>query len=157
MPKHTLPGLGSRVAWTVNTPQSSTVFGAGKMKAAPETAHTTAVTLFNLESAPVETGGVVVYDDNVERPQFVGGFGGSVNIYDTIAWGSTDQILTAACSFGCLSTTPVSPLYEFQLSQTGTTLLATGTGQFTKGEIHPDLGTGLIYSDDGNVADPNTR
>ena len=152
-----LPGLGSPVSWTLNNPQSSTVYWAGDMKAAPESAHTTAVTLFNLESAPVETGGVVVYDDNVERPQFVGGFGGSVNIYDSIAWRSTDQILTAACSFGCLSTTPVSPLYEFQVSQTGTALLATGTAPFSQGEIHSDFGTGLIYSDDGNVADPNTR
>lgn len=28
---------------------------------------------------------------------------------------------------------------------------------FSQGEIHSDFGTGLIYSDDGNVADPTTR
>jgi len=87
----------------------------------------------------------------------VQGFGSSINIYDTIAWGSTDQILTAACSFGCLSNTPVSPLYEFQVSQAGAALLATGTAPFNQGEIHSDVGTGLIYSDDGNVADPKTQ
>jgi hypothetical protein len=152
-----LPGLESPLTWTLSNPSSSSVYWAGDMKAAPESAHTTAVTLFNLESTPDETGGVVVYDDNVERPQFVQGFGSSVNIYDNVAWGSTDQILTAACSSGCLSNTPVSPLYEFQVSQTGAALLATGTAPFSQGEIHSDFGTGLIYSDDGNVADPKTQ
>jgi len=41
---------------------------AGDMKAAPESAHTIGVTLLNQESEPSETGGVVIYDDNVERP-----------------------------------------------------------------------------------------
>jgi hypothetical protein len=152
-----LLGLQSPVTWTLRNPVDSSVYWAGDMKAAPENPHTTAVTLFNLESTPDETGGVVVYDDNVERPQFVQGFGASSNIYDTIAWGSTDQILTAACSLGCLSNTPVSPLYEFQVAPTGAALLATGTAEFNQGEIHSDFGTGLIYSDDGNVADPKTQ
>jgi len=157
MTQLSLPGLESPLTWTLNNPSGSSVYWAGDMKAAPESAHTTSVTLFNLESTPDETGGVVVYDDNVERPEFVQGFGSSINIYDTIAWGSTDQILTAACSFGCLSNTPVSPLYEFQVSQAGAALLATGTAPFNQGEIHSDFGTGLIYSDDGNVADPKTQ
>ena len=152
-----IPGLESPLTWTLSNPSSSSVYWAGDVKAAPESAHTTAVTLFNLESEPDETGGVVVYDDNVERTEFVQGFSSSTSIYDTIAWGSTDQILTAACSLGCLSNTPVSPLYEFQVSQTGASLLATGTAPFNQGEIHSDFGTGLIYSDDGNVADPKTQ
>jgi DNA-binding beta-propeller fold protein YncE len=115
MTQLSLPGLQAPLTWTLRNPSNSSVYWAGDMKTAPENPHTTAVTLFNLESTPDETGGVVVYDDNVERPQFVPGFG-TGNIYDTIAWGSTDQILTAACSSGCLSTTPASPLYEFQAS-----------------------------------------
>jgi len=99
----------------------------------------------------------VIFDDNLERPNFVPGFGPSPNIYDTLAWGSLDQILTAACSGGCLSNTPVSPLYEFQITQPGAALVATGTAAFNTGELHSDFGTGLIYSDDGKVADPSTQ
>ena len=152
-----LPGLESPLTWTLKNPSGSPVYWAGDMKAAPENAHTTAITLFNLESEPSETGGVVVYDDNAERQTFVPGFGSSSNIYDAIAWGSTDQILTAACSQGCFYGTPASPLYVFQVSQSGPTLAATGTAAFSLGEIHSDFRTGLIYSDNGNVADPKTQ
>ena len=48
-------------------------------------------------------------------------------------------------------------MYEFQITQSGAALLATGTAPFNQGELHSDLGTGLIYSDDGNVADPSTQ
>jgi hypothetical protein len=152
-----LPGLESPLTWTLKNPSGSPVYWAGDMKAVPNSAHTTAITLFNLESEPSETGGVVVYDDSAERQTFVPGFGSSSNIYDTIAWGATDQILTAACSQGCFYGTPASPLYEFQVSQSGPTLAATGTAPFSLGEIHSDFGTGLIYSDDGSVADPKTQ
>ncbi len=91
----------------------------------------------------------MVYDDNVKRLNFVPGWGGSQNVYDTLAWGASDQILTGAPTTG--------PLSEFQVSQSGAALLATGTASFNKGELHSDFGTGLIYSDDGKVADPRTQ
>ncbi len=144
-----LPGLGSPLTWALNNPGSSAVYWAGDLRAAPQSPHTTAVTLFNLRSTPVETGGVVVYDDNVKRLNFVPGWGGSQNVYDTLAWGASDQILTGAPTTG--------PLSEFQVSQSGAALLATGTASFNKGELHSDFGTGLIYSDDGKVADPRTQ
>jgi hypothetical protein len=103
---------------------------------------------------PDELGGVVIYDDNVERPNIVPGFLGSSNIFDTIAWGSSDQVLTGAAASGELGPAPLS---EFQISQTGAALVATGTALFNEGELHSDFGTGLIYSDDGNVADPTTQ
>jgi len=43
------------------------------------------------------------------------------------------------------------------VSPAGATLLAAGTASFNMGQIHSDFGTGLIYSDDGEVADPNTQ
>ncbi len=43
------------------------------------------------------------------------------------------------------------------MSPAGATLLAAGTASFNMGQIHSDFGTGLIYSDDGEVADPNTQ
>ena len=43
------------------------------------------------------------------------------------------------------------------MGPSGATLVAAGTTAFNQGEIHSDFGTGLIYSDDGNVADPKTQ
>jgi hypothetical protein len=48
-------------------------------------------------------------------------------------------------------------LYELQISTSGAALQATGTASFNSGVTHSDFGTGLIYSDDGNVADPSTQ
>lgn len=152
-----LPALQSPLTWTLSNPVDSAVYTAGDIRVAPGSPHTTAVTLFNLQSNPDETGGVVIYDDNTQRPTFVPGWGGGQNIYDTLAWSASDQILTAACSAGCLSNTPVSPLYQIQVTQSGANLASVGSAPFSQGEIHSDFGTGLIYSDDGNVADPTTQ
>lgn len=156
-----LPGLVSPLTWTLNNPASSAVYWAGDMRTAPMSPHTTAVDFINLESSPEETGGVVIYDDNVMRPNFVNGWSAGPSpptIYDTLAWSSSDQILTAACTYyGCLSNTPMSPLYEFHVTQSGAAFVAAGPPSFTLSEIHSDFGTGLIYSDDGNVADPSTQ
>jgi len=155
-----LPALGSPLTWPLTNSSSSATFWAGDLRAAPGNPHTTALTLFNQESNPEETGGVVIYDDNVLRPNYVNGWGGGPAppaVYDTLAWGSSDQLLTGACSFGCLSNTPISPLYVFQISQSGAAFIAANPPSFSQGEIHSDFGTGLVYSDDGNVADPSTQ
>ena len=163
-----LPGLDSPVTWTLSNPTSSAVFWAGDMKTAPISPHTTAVTLFNHESDPQETGGVVIYDDNVERPNFVNGWSGGPDppmIYDALAWSSSDQLLTAACftqtstwGLGCISPGgQLSPLYEFQVTPSGTAFVAAAPANFSSSVLHSDFGTGLIYSDDGNVADPRTQ
>jgi hypothetical protein len=163
-----LPTLGSPLTWALSDPSSSLVFPAGDLKAAPQNPHTTAVTLFDQELEPEEVGGVVVYDDNVPRPSYINGWlvsggYGLPGIYDTLAWSSSDQLLTAVClspggpDEGCLSNTPLSPLYAFQVSQAGAVSISTGSPTFSQGQIHSDFGTGLIYSDDGGVANPNTQ
>lgn len=143
-----LPGLSSPLTWALSNPQSSAVYTAGDIRAAPVSPHTTAVTLFDLDSIPDEIGGVVIYDDNVQRPAFVPAFGGGEPV-DTLAWSSSDQVLTGALAIGALD--------EFQISPSGATFVSAGAASFNDGEIHEDFGTGLIYSDDGNVADPLTQ
>ena len=142
-----LPGLNSPLTWTLSNPQSSAVYTAGDIRAAPMSPNTTAVTLWNLESMPDETGGVVIYDDNVERPTFVPGVPDEP--VDTLAWSSSDQVLTGALTIGALD--------EFQINPSGATFVSAGAASFNNGEIHSDFGTGLIYSDDGNVANPTTQ
>lgn len=143
-----LPTLQAPLTWTLSNPVDSAVYTAGDIRVASGSPHTTAVTLFNLQSNPDETGGVVIYDDATERPNFAPGYFGG-NTYDTLAWSASDQVLTAACFSGC-------PLYQIQVTQPGAAFAAAGPTQFNQGEIHSDFGTGLIYSDDGDVADPNT-
>lgn len=155
-----LPALGSPLSWPLTNPLSSATFWAGDLEAAPVSAHTTAVTLFNQLSEPEETGGLVIYDDQALRPTYVNGWGGGPAppaIYDTLAWGPSDQLLTGACSFGCLSLTPISPLYVFQVGVSGAAYVAANPPSFSLGNMHSDFGTGLIYSDDGSVANPTTQ
>jgi hypothetical protein len=155
-----LPALGSPLTWPLTNPLSSATFWAGDLRAAPVSPHTTAITLFNQLTDPEETGGVVIYDDSALRPNYVNGWGGGPAppaIYDTLAWGPTDQLLTGACSFGCISNTPLSPLYVFQIGASGAAFVAANPPSFSQGEIHSDFGTGLIYSDDGSVANPATQ
>ncbi len=155
-----LPNLGSQRTWTLTSPGSSAAYTAGDMRTAPVSPNTTAITLFDLQSFPWEIGGVVIYDDNMQRADFINGWGPGLyppTAYDTLAWGPSDQVLTGACSSGCLSNTPVSPLYKFQITPSGAALVGAGTSAFNQGEIHSDFVTGLIYSDDGYVADPNTQ
>ena len=154
-----LPGLGSPLTWPLMNPALPTIYYAGDMRAAPVSDHTTAVTLFNPGSSPTSTGGVAIYDDAVVRPQYAPGWGSqsTPTFLDTIAWGSSDQILASAPDAVDLDG-QAGPLYELQVSQSGAAFVAAGTMPFnTSDPIHSDFGTGLIYSDDGNVADPATQ
>jgi hypothetical protein len=149
-----LPGLGSPLTWALSNPASSQAYWAGDMKAAPVSPHTTAVTLFDQYLFPPDTGGLVIYDDNVERPEFLGGWGSGLpgpESYMTLAWGASDEILAAAGAGG--------PIFDTQISPSGAVFEGEGSdNSFNScgGEIHSDFGTGLIYSDCGNVADPTT-
>lgn len=141
-----LPGLNSPLTWALNNPLSSAVYWAGDMKAAPVSPHTTAVALLDPGYEPAELGGVAIFDDNVLRPDYAP-FNPSY-LYDTVAWGGTDDILTAS----------QVPLSIFQVTPSGVSSIVVGPTSFNNGDLmHEDFGTGLIYSDDGNVADPSTQ
>lgn len=139
-----LPGLGAPLTWALRNPESSAVFYPGDMKAAPVSSHTTALALVNWNSQPPDTGGVVIFDDDILRPDFASYNLGS---YDTVAWGQSDELLTAS----------EVALSIFQVTSSGVSSIAIGPTSFNNGDpMHSDFGTGLIYSDDGNVADPST-
>jgi hypothetical protein len=125
------------------------------MKAAPDDPHTTAVTLYNYSDQPRSTGGVVIYDDGVERPVGLPGWGQQAvpASYDVLAWGDTDSILASADN----EDVGLQPVYSLSVSSSGVSYLSQ-TPAFNNqyNEIHSDFGTGLIYSDDGNVANPST-
>jgi hypothetical protein len=141
-----LPGLNSPLSWALNNPLSSAVYWPGDMKAAPVSPHTTAVTLLDPGYQPAELGGVAIFDDNVVRLDYAP-FNPSY-LYDTVAWGEADDILTAS----------QVPLSIFQVTPSGVSSIVVGPTSFNNGDLlHEDFGTGLIYSDTGNVADPATQ
>jgi hypothetical protein len=156
-----LPAMSPPLNWSLSNPSSSDVYVAGDIKAAPVNPHTTAVTLFNMNLQPVYDGGVVIYDDNVQRPDYVQGWGAAVGPgnYFTLAWGPTDDVLGAASDGTTTVVDGVGPLDGIQVSASGATYLATGSDNtFNQcgGELHSDFGTGLVYSDCGEVANPTT-
>jgi DNA-binding beta-propeller fold protein YncE len=146
-----LPLPSTELTWALHNPATSAVYWAGNLEAAPQSPHTTALNLLDIQLTPANLGGVVIYDDKALLPNYVQGWGSSTLIFDGLAWGSSDQVLTGASA--------TSPLSELQVNSSGVSVLATGTTDFnsTPGAIHSDFGTGLIYSDSGKVADPATQ
>jgi hypothetical protein len=125
------------------------------LKAAPVNPDTTAIIL---GVRGYDSAGLAIYDGTVERPDFfpivqVGR--PEVTIYaDTVAWGDTDSILATSENdndYGLM------PLYALTADLDGAHYAATNNSfNLQYDPIYSDFGTGLIYSDDGNVADPTT-
>jgi hypothetical protein len=157
MTQFALPGLTPTVTWKLQDPKYGYTYLAGDLKAAPVSPHTTAVTLFSYGSTPRAQGGVAIFDDGVERPIGASGWtqGQTVPaIYDTLAWGDTDSILASAESDNDYG---LQPLYALDVSASGVSYVAQNASFNNEhDEIHSDFGAGLVYSDDGNVANPST-
>ena len=153
-----LPSL-TPTATAVLANSAGTVGHPGDLKAAPVNPHTTAVTLLAPGFQPEALGGVVVFDDDVARPKSMPGWNGGQTVsatYDTLAWSSTDSLLTA--SGAVWDGGDAGPLLDLKVDSSGLSYLSSGAANFNQkaGNLHSDFGTGLIYSDNGNVADPQT-
>jgi len=146
MTQLSLPGLNSPNTWGLINSKGRPVF-ALDLKAAPVSPHTTAV---NLQSQ------VAIYDDATMRPVVAWGYSPNLPFpppnYGFLAWGASDSILAAAESvyYGW------DPLYALSVDRSGVTYSASSGFDNYGYEIHSDFGTGLIYSDDGTVANPET-
>ena len=153
-----LPNLSPVLTWPLTNPafHNDTGLGAqfyaGDLEAAPQDPHTTAVTLFNPDFSPEATGGVAAYDDQVQRANIVPGWS-SGNDIDVLAWGNTDSVL-----MGSSTELSIQTDFLFNVDPSGVSLRQSIVSNFNTGgyNIHSDFGTGLVYSDNGNVADPNT-
>lgn len=148
-----LPGLNSPLTWSLNNSVSPGAFFAGDMKAAPVSPNTTAVTFFK-PGSPTATGGVGIYDNGTLRPNILPGWvmqGNTGQLYDTLAWGNSDSVLGSAenDNFGEL------PFYALAVDSSGASYLKSlASFNEMSDELQSDFGTGMIYSDDGNVANP---
>jgi hypothetical protein len=153
-----LPSLTPTATAVLANPTGSVWF-PGDLKAAPVNPHTAAVTLIEPGFDPEAIGGVVVFDDNVARPESMVGWARGQTVpamYDTLAWSSTDSLLAA--SPAVWDGEESGPLFELQANTSGLSYLSSGLNNFNQGagNLHSDFGTGFIYSDNGNVANPQT-
>jgi hypothetical protein len=150
----TLPALTSALTWPLLGPQNEAYF-PGDLKSAPVSPHTSAVTLAEVPVDTITTypDQVAVYDDATQRPDLAGGLSADQPM-DVLAWGNTDSILAAAEDDG---RDYALPLYTLAVNLSGPTYLGTyGNFNYSGFGIYSDFGTGLVYSEDGNVANPVT-
>ena len=153
-----LPGLDSPLSWTLTNDLPGNTYYAGDLRAAPESPDVTAVTLFDPDIMPVAVGGVVIFDGASRLPNALPGAaerGTNGNNYSVLAWGNSDAVLASAESDDALFDSGYEPLFTIAVNSSGATLLGTYQNFNPEGaEIHSDFGTGLVYSDGGQIADP---
>lgn len=153
-----LPGLNPTVTAPLVGANGDT-WVPGDMKAAPQDPHTVAATLIMPGFDPEALGGIAVYDDGTPRPNALPGWlqgQGVWAIYDTLAWSGSDQLLAAAPASWDHGST--GALDQLQVDSSGLTYVGRGTTSIDTagGNLQSDFGTGLIYSDGGDAADPSS-
>jgi len=152
--RFTLPGLTP----DITIPLGSNIFVgpyyALDLQVAPASPHTTAISLGILGVSPHAQGGIVIFDDATPRPTTTEtGFGFGGGFFDSIQWGSDATAVYAADT-----ETGGEDFYTLSVSSDGISLVNDYDGAFIGGEnrIHFDPGTGLVYSDNGQIIDPST-
>jgi len=143
-----IPSLSSQVTWPLNpTGTGPGPYYAYDLKVSPADPHTTAVTyFFDWGADPGGTSYLGIYDDSTMRPELAQGSGFPTSVFDALAWSNGDANLVSTGS----------GLSLVQVNSSGAALIGSGAATMTPGELHSDFGTGLIYSDNGNVANPTT-
>ncbi len=123
------------------------------IQVAPGEPHTIAVSLGTLNFSPHAAGGIAIFDDGIPRAKpapdrFNGG-----GEFDSIQWGIDSSALYAANN-----ETGGLDFYTMPVNADGITSVNDFDSAFIANEkrIHFDRGTGLIYSDNGQVIDPLT-
>jgi tetrahydromethanopterin S-methyltransferase subunit B len=146
-----LPSLGSPVTWPLNPLQIGPgPYPAYDLKASPTDPHVTAVTYFNQWGADkMGTAYLGVYDDSILRPDPAKATGGN---FEALAWSANGANIMTTGEVWYTGT----GISLVQVDSSGATYLGPAKTAMAPGELHSDFGTNLIYSDNGNVADPVT-
>jgi hypothetical protein len=151
-----LPSLGSPVTWPLNPLGAGTGPGpyyAYDLKASPADPDTTAVTyFFDWGVDPGASAYLGIYDGSTMRPTLAQGSSSLTGALGALAWSNSDTNLVSAG----IGPSLVSDFSLVQVNSSGAALTGTGAATMTPGELHSDFGTGLVYSDNGNVANPIT-
>ncbi len=151
----TLPSLTPDITFSLGNDSSGTPYKSSYVAVAPGEPHTVAITRFSNNTAIGDsgaTGGVVVYDDGVPRPNIAYPTG-IYNYYDTLVWGSDASTLYATNS--AVSTADED---TFSVDSNGVTLLSDRgdvLGEFVK-DLAFDTKTGHLIDGYGNVVNAAT-
>jgi hypothetical protein len=149
-----LPSLNALVSWPLD-PLGYGSFPAEDLKAAPADPQTTAVTFYNGGTAdPSGIGILEIFGDSSPLPTMAMAPPSAPLTFDYIAWSNTDANL--AVDGGGEETVGGGALSSIAVDSSGATYISNNPAAIQNGEIHSDLGTGLVYGDNGNVADPIT-
>lgn len=151
-----LPNLGVDVGIPLGLDPAGIIHEAPlDIAVAPGTARTTAIALGIVGQPPVAIGGLKIFDDALPRPVVattrpaMGGIGN----YDTVQWGGSASTLYAA-----ENESTNFDFYTLTVDASGVTQTHAYPNSFQDFHfrIHFDRGTGLVYSDLGDVIDPAT-
>jgi hypothetical protein len=145
-----LPGFKVNTSWNLGADSFSGPYYALDIEAAPAAPETTAVTLANFDLSP-SAAGVVIYDGSTPRadelmedlPPYFGDPSSSVQ------WNGTDSTLYAIDQY--------QDFMVFSVTSAGVTVNRSYNNFFSAyfPRIHFDSGTGLIYTDAGQVVQPS--
>jgi hypothetical protein len=139
----TLPDFQVNNAWNLGADSFFGPYYALDLQAAPEAPHTTAVILANFDISPPSKA-VVIYDDATPRPteQQSGAY-----IYSWLQWAGNDTTLysTDEDTFLALGVTASGVTLDTQYPN----------ATIISARLHFDAGTGLIYTDGGQVLQPS--
>ena len=91
----------------------------------------------------------MIFDDSTARSNAAPG--GGLHLYDSLQWGPNAGVLYASNT-----ETSSDDFYTLSVNAAGVALDQDYTGAVAQARIHFDPGTGLIYSDAGNVLDPSS-
>ena len=155
--RFTLPGLTPDLKLGLGSDSFDGPFFASDLQASPQNDHTVAIVRGASGVSPSEEGGVIIYDDNLIRPNALCGFiqsgctGSGGDLLDSIQWNADASMMYAANNEGTgfdFYTIPVTAAGFAKPVDYGG--LAGGFGQ----QIHFDATTKYVYDDNGSIIDP---
>ncbi len=148
--RYTLPALQHDIDIPLGS-SNYDPFYAIDIQPEPGSAHSVAVSRGVRAFSPLETGGVVLYDDAAARPQAVPGFGPVAALIDALVWNPNGLSL-----YG-LDTESGTGVSIMSVSSAGVQLQSQAPNSGSGFHLHFDSTTGYLYSDNGVVTDPATN
>lgn len=145
-----LPGFQVNMSWNLGADSFNGPYYALDIEAAPGAPQTTAVTLANFDISP-SAAGVLIYDGSTPRPdellENLPPYFGDPS--SSVQWNGSASTLYAIDQY--------QDFMVFNVSSAGVTVNKFYNNLFSTDfpRIHYDAGTGLIYTDDGQVIQPS--
>jgi hypothetical protein len=146
--RFTLPNLLPDLKYSLGANQFYGAYFGMDIQVAPGLPHTTAVSRgVPILSPPSALGGMAIFDDTTSRSALSDILG---DRYDSLQWGTDTEIYAVNSEISSFD------FYILQVGATGVTLGKDYPNDFSSfySRIHDDVGTGLVYTDDGYIIDP---